>query len=109
MRIELDPRAEHMIREAIGDRSGLMRLVYDTENCGCGMSGVPSLQIADVPGPYDIPMENDAFPFSIDRMQAVFFEERLMLTAEESGGTFRLDGVSQFYKSNLRLIDRRQP
>lgn len=107
MKIELDPRAEEMIRTAMGQEPGLMRLVYDTEDCGCGMSGVPGLQIAGEPGAYDIPLENETFPFWIDRMQAVFFEEQLVLTGEESGGTFRLDGVSQFYKSNIRLIDRR--
>ncbi|RCX23490.1 uncharacterized protein YqkB [Fontibacillus phaseoli] len=107
MKIELDSRAEHMIREALGQKPGLMRLVYDTEDCGCGMSGIPTLQIAEAPGAYDIPVENEHFHFLIDRMQAVFFEEQLLLSGEESGGTFRLDGVSQFYKSNIRLTDHR--
>ncbi len=73
MRIALDSRAEGRIHEAMGQEPGLMRLVYDTEDCGCGMSGVPGLEIAGEPGAYDIPMENEAFPFWIDRLQAVFF------------------------------------
>lgn len=107
MKISLDSAAEQLIRESLDGRPGLLRLVYDTENCGCGMSGVPTLQIASVPGDYDMSMENDQFPFWIDRMQAVFFEEELRLTGETSLRTFRLDGPSQFYKSNIRITDRR--
>lgn len=107
MKISLDFAAENLIREALGDQPGLVRLVYDTENCGCGMSGIPGLQLASQPGAYDLPVENDVFPFWIDRMQAVFFEDQLLLTGEKTGKTLRLDGISQFYKSNIRLTDRR--
>ncbi|WP_068785580.1 iron-sulfur cluster biosynthesis family protein [Paenibacillus phocaensis] len=107
MKIALTPTAEKLIADKLGDSPGMLRLVYDTENCGCGMSGVPGLAIVSEPGAYDVPMENEVYPFWIDKMQAVFFEEELTLQGEESTGTFRLDGQSQFYKSNIRLIDRR--
>lgn len=107
MKISLNPTAEKLIADKLGAKPGLLRLVYDTENCGCGMSGVPGLAIVSEPGAYDIPMENEVYPFWIDKMQAVFFEEELTLKGEENTGTFRLDGPSQFYKSNIRLVDRR--
>ncbi|MED4957537.1 iron-sulfur cluster biosynthesis family protein [Paenibacillus macerans] len=107
MKVTLNTAAEKLIRTSLADKPGMLRIVYDTENCGCGMSGVPGLQLVSKPGDYDIPLENDAYPFWIDRMQAVFFEEELTLSGEETTETFRLDGRSQFYKSNIRLVDRR--
>lgn len=107
MKITLDPPAEEMIRSALGDRPGLVRLVYDTEDCGCGMSGIPTVHLVSEPGAYDVQIENEVFPFWIDRLQAVFFEEQLMLTGESDHRTFRLDGVSQFYKSNIQFMDLR--
>ncbi|MGG6314411.1 iron-sulfur cluster biosynthesis family protein [Paenibacillus macerans] len=107
MKMTLTATAEKLISDALADRPGMLRLVYDTENCGCGMSGVPGVHIVREPGAYDIPMESAPYPFWIDKMQAVFFENELTLKAEETGGTLRLDGPSQFYKSNIRLVDRR--
>ncbi|MGZ7446131.1 iron-sulfur cluster biosynthesis family protein [Paenibacillus sp. TH7-28] len=107
MKVTLNPAAKKLISASLGETPGMLRIVYDTENCGCGMSGVPALQLVSKPGDYDIPMENEVYPFWIDRMQAVFFEEELTLSGEETTGTFRLDGKSQFYKSNIRLIDQR--
>ncbi|MEC2343204.1 iron-sulfur cluster biosynthesis family protein [Paenibacillus barengoltzii] len=107
MKITLNAAAKKLIDDKLAGQPGLLRLVYDTENCGCGMSGVPVLNIVSEPGPYDIPMDNEAYPFWIDKMQAVFFEEELSLKGEEATGTFRLDGPSQFYKSNIPLVDRR--
>lgn len=88
MKIELDPRAEEMIRTAMGQEPGLMRLVYDTEDCGCGMSGVPGLQIAGEPGAYDIPLENETFPFWIDRMQAIFLKNNWFLPVRKAAERF---------------------
>ncbi|MFD1179427.1 iron-sulfur cluster biosynthesis family protein [Paenibacillus puldeungensis] len=108
MKITLDAAAEKMISKVMAGRPGMLRLVYDTENCGCGMSGVPTLHLVSKPGAYDIPIENSPYPFWIDQMQAVFFENELSLQGEENTRTFRLDGPSQFYTSNIFLIDRRE-
>lgn len=107
MKMTLNALAEKIIADTMGQKPGMLRLVYDTENCGCGMSGVPGVHIVSEPGAYDIPLESDSYPFWVDKMQAVFFENELTLQGEETGGTLRLDGASQFYKSNIRLIDRR--
>ncbi|MFD3257532.1 hypothetical protein ACE3MQ_02845 [Paenibacillus lentus] len=37
-----------------------------------------------------------------------FFEDKLFLKGDESSKTFRLDGISQLYKWNMRLVDHRQ-
>lgn len=84
MKISLNPTADKLIADKLGTKSGLLRLVYDTENCGCGMSGVPVLHIVSEPGAYDIPMENEVYPFWIDKMQAIFFEEELTLKGKKT-------------------------
>ncbi|GAA0135320.1 iron-sulfur cluster biosynthesis family protein [Paenibacillus sp. YSY-4.3] len=108
MKMTLDSAADSIIYEFLGERPGHLRLVYDMEGCGCGMSGIPGLELVSEPGPHDIKVDCDSYPIWIDRQQAVFFEEKLFLQGDQSSRTFRLDGVSQLYKANMRLVDRRQ-
>lgn len=108
MKMTLDSAAVNLVHELRGEYSGQLRLIYDLEGCGCGMSGIAGLELVDKPGMHDISIECDSFPVWIDRGQAVFYEDKLFLKGDESTGTFRLDGMSQLYHSNLRLVDRRQ-
>ncbi|MGG4551478.1 iron-sulfur cluster biosynthesis family protein [Paenibacillus humicus] len=108
MKLTLDFAADRIIHELLGERPGHLRLVYDMEGCGCGMSGIPGLELVSEPGPQDIKVECDSYPIWIDRQQAIFFEEKLFLQGDQSSRTFRLEGVSQLYKANMRLADRRE-
>ncbi|MNH82419.1 hypothetical protein D3C73_348030 [compost metagenome] len=105
MRITLDQQAEDILTKKIGDQPGQVRLLYDTEGCGC--YGITSFQIISKPDSTDVPIENESFPFWVDPQRAVFYEDQLRLKGDPMDGSFRLEGDSQIYGQNVKLNDIR--
>lgn len=105
MKITLDSNAEQIITKKLGEQPGQIRLLYDTEGCGC--YGITSFQIISQPDSTDVLIENDQFPFWVDPARAVFYEDRLRLKGDPMDGSFRLEGDSQIYGQNVKLNDIR--
>ncbi len=85
-----------------------IKLVYDSEGCGCAVSGVPQLWIVEGPGSND--SETEASPISVlyETRQAVFFEENEMtIDYNSSKRAFTLKSKQQIYNNGMRLIDKR--
>lgn len=104
MRIDITPAAAGKLAEmpGIGRR---LRLIYDTEGCGCAVSGVPALQSVEEALPGDAEAETGG-PFAIgyDPRHAIFFEERLVIDRTPEGSGFILRGDNQIYTTHLRVI-----
>jgi|HigsolmetaAR203D_1030402.scaffolds.fasta_scaffold01184_13 uncharacterized protein YqkB len=104
MRIDVTPEAAGLLAAmpGVGRR---LRLVYDTEGCGCAVSGVPALQAVDEPAPGETEAETDG-PFAIlyDPGREVFFEDRLVIDRAPDGGGLMLRGAGQIYTAHLRVV-----
>ncbi|MCI3920412.1 iron-sulfur cluster biosynthesis family protein [Paenibacillus sp. TRM 82003] len=89
-----------------GDR---FRLVYDSEGCGCAVSGVASIWLVDAPEGDELAAETnaDALPFTYLKRHAVFFEDRLSLDFSPERRAFRLSSDGQIYGSGIAVSDRR--
>lgn len=105
MKITLDQQAIEIINQRLGESAGQVRLVYDTEGCGC--YGITVLHLVDEPLKHDEPIENADFTFWIDPQRAVFYEDEMTLSGDPITKTFRLAGNSQIYSSNVGLEDMR--
>ena len=108
MLIQLSQRAEAKLTEKIGAKPGIIRLIYDTEGCGCAVNGVPGLRIIGQPEQDDVSLEVEgSVPLVMNRMQMLFFEEEMKLDLPEGDFTFRLDSKSQTYGTNIQIVDTR--
>lgn len=108
MNIQLNPQAELKLKDKLGDKPGAIRLIYDTEGCGCAVNGVPGLRIVDEPTMEDMDVETGSpVPFIVNRKQAVFFEEKMRLDADPATYSFRLDSSGQNYGTNIQVLDAR--
>lgn len=108
MIIQLTVDAERKLKETIGETPGSVRLIYDTEGCGCAVNGIPGLRIINELDQEDIIVSSgDSVPFVINRRQEVFFEESLKLDVLPGLSSFRLDSSSQTYGTNIQLVDTR--
>lgn len=108
MNIRLTPQAELKLINKLGDRPGIIRLIYDTEGCGCAVNGVPGLRIVDEPTSEDISVETgSSVPIIINRRQAVFFEDTMRLDASPAAYSFSLDSSAQNYGSHIQISDDR--
>ncbi|MWV42211.1 iron-sulfur cluster biosynthesis family protein [Paenibacillus sp. HJL G12] len=108
MNIQITDRAERFLQQKMGEKSSPVRLVFDSEGCGCGVNGIPALWILPELDEYDMSIHSNGVPFVINRIHAVYFEENLYLDSEEGYPSFRLSGDSQLYGKNIRLLDKRE-
>lgn len=108
MNIQLTPQAEQKLKDKLGDKPGTIRLIYDTEGCGCAVNGVPGLRIVDEPTVDDITVDTGSpVPFIVKRQQEIFFEDKMKLDADPGVYAFRLDSSGQSYGTNIQIIDIR--
>ncbi|XEC92612.1 iron-sulfur cluster biosynthesis family protein [Paenibacillus tarimensis] len=87
------------------EQGGLhLKLLYDTEGCGCVVSGVPALQLVKEIGPDDRIGNGNPFQFLYEPRFEVFFEPQLKVDYDLSRDAFILKSDNQIYTNGLRLI-----
>ncbi|GAK39550.1 iron-sulfur cluster biosynthesis family protein [Paenibacillus urinalis] len=99
MKINLSKAAEELLTKVLGNRPGFIRLMYDSEGCGCAVSGVPAFRIVDEQEDGDIVMDTNVsdLTFILDSQKAVFFEEELNLATDPGDLSLRLSSSGQHY------------
>lgn len=107
MKIECTPEAIAQLIKRFGSPLPAFRLVYDTEDCGCAVSGVPALwaAAADVPG--DVCAASETLSIWHNPRHALFFEAHLRISWLPDRGSFALAGDGQIYTTRLAIVDRR--
>jgi len=106
MYIHLTDDARKAINERIGTGSTAcyLKLVYDTEYCGC--NGLPALHLVSTVEETDVLVDSNGPPMATDRGRMIYFEERMKIDRSGSS-SFKLSSDSQTYSSNVKLVDRR--
>jgi uncharacterized protein YqkB len=86
------------------DGSRKLKLLHDTEGCGCVMSGVPALQLVHAISVDDKVADGEPFSFLYEPRHEVFYEPRMKVDYNEAASSFSLRSDSQTYTTQLRLI-----
>lgn len=107
MQIEITTLAAEQIRNQLHEQSATLKLAYDTEGCGCVVSGVAALWVVDGPGEFDRQAENSSFELLYDWRHEVFFEERLIIDYLPQHRSYILKSNQQIYNARMSLIDNR--
>ncbi|WP_231571329.1 iron-sulfur cluster biosynthesis family protein [Gordoniibacillus kamchatkensis] len=104
----LTSSASEQLAKRLGGHPGTLRLVYDSEGCGCAVDGVAALWITGAPENGDVSVA-DGPPAGIwiDPRQLIFFEDNVKLDYREHARSFRLYSDNQIYSGSLSVIDRR--
>lgn len=85
-----------------GNRS--LRLKYDTEGCGCVVSGVPALELIQAPDADDKQAEGNPYKVWYEPRFAVFFEPSLKIDYSKERNAFSLKSDNQIYTNSLRIV-----
>ncbi|GIP37348.1 hypothetical protein J31TS4_06280 [Paenibacillus sp. J31TS4] len=110
MNIRITQEAADELKRRYGAGGYALRLVYDTEGCGCAVNGVPQLQVveADEAGLAKLRQAADEpVPLLYDPLQEIYFEDTLTLGFQPNRGAFRLASAGQIYSADLVPSDRR--
>ncbi|GAA0480035.1 hypothetical protein GCM10008986_00660 [Salinibacillus aidingensis] len=89
MELKITPSAEMVLKELNKKGDPYLLLWYDTDDCGCGVNGLPMISfVGEVNSTYQ-EVDSNVYPTYINRQQAVFFHPKLKLDVVNNG-TFRL-------------------
>ncbi|SEM82597.1 iron-sulfur cluster biosynthesis family protein [Paenibacillus sp. OV219] len=104
MHITFTPSAAAKLEPIMQDGTKHLKLLYDTEGCGCVVSGVPALQVIEAPLADDKLGEGTPYSVWYEPRYEVFFEPKLKVDFNEDRNAFSLKSDSQIYTANMRLI-----
>lgn len=108
MHIQLTDAAAARLQTLADSPDAVYKLVYDTEGCGCAVSGVPTLWLLDGAEAAESQVAAASDPtITYDPQQAVFFEDQLRLDYNSSRNSLILSSSGQIYTHDLAVIDKR--
>lgn len=106
MRMDISPEAAERLTHDSADQQLLLKLVYDSEGCGCAVSGVPQLWRVAAAQPGDIAINEGGITVLAEARHTVFFEDVVRLGYEPSKNCYTLKSDGQIYNNRLRIIDK---
>lgn len=91
MQIHVTDAAKHTLQQAMDANPGKKaQLRYDAEGCGCAVSGVPTIWLADELTGQCEAIETNGLPLYIQTSQKVFFDEEMTIDYNEKAKTLVL-------------------
>ncbi len=107
MQITFTETAVKQLAPYISEQKGRLKLVYDTEGCGCAVNGVAALWLVDRTEAADIETDGDPYRVAYRAKDEVFFEESLKIDYHLTNKSFILKSSNQIYNANISLVDKR--
>ncbi|MFC0188373.1 iron-sulfur cluster biosynthesis family protein [Fictibacillus aquaticus] len=107
MNIKWSGKAREAVNEWLDKKDGVLKLKYDTEGCGCLVSGISALWLVPEPEENDVLAEGADPEIYYDKTTAVFFDENLLIDTNTSG-SFVLKSESQILNSRMKLFSSAQ-
>ncbi|NIK76539.1 uncharacterized protein YqkB [Paenibacillus castaneae] len=104
MHITFSKSAVERISPYLEDGTKKLKLLHDTEGCGCVVSGVPAIQLIDSPSVDDVQSQGDPFPFWYETRHSVYYEPQMKIDYDVDRHSFSLKSDNQIYTTHLRFL-----
>ncbi|WP_102274669.1 iron-sulfur cluster biosynthesis family protein [Cytobacillus massiliigabonensis] len=107
MEIIVTEEAANKIRaKKSGRNSSYLKLKYDTEGCGCVVSGVAALWLVNELEDDDNEIHTNIGSIYIEKSKEVFFEETMTIDFSEKANCFQLKSPNQYLNPRMSLYDK---
>lgn len=106
MEIKITEKATQKINDKISDKKGFLKLKYDTEGCGCVVSGIASLWFVSELDDDDEALQTNGIPIYIEKSKAVFFDEQMKIDFTETANCFQLKSPNQIINGRMSFWDK---
>ncbi|WP_078413675.1 iron-sulfur cluster biosynthesis family protein [Priestia abyssalis] len=107
MNITFTDKAMEKIQLKLSDSKGKqLKLKYDTEGCGCVVSGVSALWIVSEREEDDINISTNFQPLLMEKTKQVFFDEEMTIDFVKSANSFMLKSPNQILNPRMSLVDK---
>ena len=104
MNVTWTKRAIEHLRRVQGNKH--VKLIYDTDGCGCAVNGVPVLLLIDELDEYDVVIETNDVPIWMEKHQLIFFDDQMTLDVVDGAGCFQLKSPNQILNPRMSLVER---
>ncbi|MEK3808165.1 MULTISPECIES: iron-sulfur cluster biosynthesis family protein [unclassified Metabacillus] len=104
MEIKWTDRAMKKIEGSVQAHSDKqVKLKYDTDGCGCVVSGVTALWLVDEKDGDDVQIETNAYPVLVEKSKMVFLDEKMTIDFNETANSYMLTCPSQILNPRMSL------
>ncbi|MDQ0915473.1 iron-sulfur cluster biosynthesis family protein [Paenibacillus sp. V4I5] len=107
MKITFTDTAIHRLTPFVGKKEAILKLVFDTEDCGCSVNGVPTLWLVSQANTDDLAAETETFKLIYKAKDEIFFEENMKIDYHERNKSYILKSNNQIYNAGMSLVDKR--
>lgn len=103
MKISISEAASRQIKQKMGEKNLILKLKYETDGCGCVVSGVPTLQLINKQDldSNDMLIETDKLDIYIEKSKAIFFDEEMKIDYSQETQSFRLTSPGQILNGRM--------
>ncbi|RLQ90652.1 iron-sulfur cluster biosynthesis family protein [Falsibacillus albus] len=109
MKITITEQAAAKIREKMNGSSKLLKLKYETEGCGCVMSGVPTLTAVgpdDLIESDDVLLDTNEMPIYVEKSKMIFLDDILKIDFSEASNTYQLKSPNQILNGRMAFTGK---
>ncbi len=104
MNITITEAATNKMNDRLSGHKGYVKLKYETEGCGCVVSGVPTLWVvSELDKVDDIIIETNHIPIVVEKSKVVFLDEELKIDYNDAYNAFQLKSPSQILNGRMSL------
>jgi len=104
MNITFTERAMQLLQSVLTNTKKQLKLTYDTDGCGCAVSGVPTLWLVDQAEEDDIAIETNYVPVLLEKSRLVFYDDNMVIDAVEGAGCFLLKSPNQILNPRMSIV-----
>lgn len=105
MNVTFTERAIEKLNTQIKNKDKKLKLKYETEGCGCVMSGVTALWLVDYGDEDDLILETNYQPLLVEKSKMVFLDEKMTVDFIESANCYMLKSPNEILNPRLRLVE----
>jgi uncharacterized protein YqkB len=104
MEISITEAAANKLNERIAEREGNLKLVYDTDGCGCGVNGVVALWFVPEVAEDEIAIQTNERTVYVEKSKIVFLDEQMKIDFSKITNCFQLKSPQQILNGHMSLI-----
>ncbi|WP_010284441.1 iron-sulfur cluster biosynthesis family protein [Bacillus timonensis] len=105
MNVSFTDRAIEKLNTQIKNKDRKLKLKYETEGCGCVVSGVTALWLVDSGDEDDITLHTNYQPLLVEKSKMVFLDETMTIDFIEAANCYMLKSPNEILNPRLRLVE----
>lgn len=106
MYIEWTEKAAEKISDKIEGKEGQLQLKYDTDGCGCVVSGVTALWLVDELDEGNEKVETNGIPIFVEKSKMIFLDEIMTIDFVTEANCFQLKSPNQILNPRMSYFTK---